>query len=570
MEYCMDWEKKFMESRQPAVKLEIALERLMEPENLTGQWEQVYEKYLSERVCPALMRLVQRGEPEKLRKFLAWGIASRGQCVRVLMESSVKNPEIRLLLMGFHGETEDTSENGILSLKDAARQAWELTCASLASEIPYLRLFFAEFQISQAPAHLYTGTDGLNTFLQPRQVVECFQKKNLRGLYLHIMAHVLYGHVLSHREYSRELWDISCDISAWKLREKVFGLSVEDKGEKVALAGLEELFPPSLKLEHAVQVCEYLTGEPLKWEQACRLLENFPRDAHDYWYEQKHSSRQNCTSGGDGGSGDSLRAGQKERAVYLECLQKKLAAAETYRRGLETSFRPRRRGQTPGSRYELLRLREEGKYDFHRYLERFASVREEMQTDEDSFDFGYYMLGLARYGNMPLVEPLEYMEARRVEELVIAIDTSGSCSVKVVRRFLEETRNLLTRGENFFRKMNVHIIQCDSMIQQHQVITSVEDWQRYEQKLTVEGRGGTDFTPVFSFVEKLRDQGKLNNLKGLLYFTDGDGVYPRVPTDYETIFVFTDREFLEGDTAREIPSWVVRLCLDMPKEGKQP
>ena len=157
-----------------------------------------------------------------------------------------------------------------------------------------------------------------------------------------------------------------------------------------------------------------------------------------------------------------------------------------------------------------------------------------------------------------------------MEELVIAIDTSGSCSVEVVRRFLEEARNLLTRRENFFRKMNVHIIQCDSMIQQHQVITSVEDWQRYEQKLTVEGRGGTDFTPVFSYVEKLRDQGKLKNLKGLLYFTDGDGVYPRVPTDYETIFVFTDREFLEGDTAREIPSWVVRLCLDMPKEGKQP
>ena len=42
-----------MESRQPAVKLEIALERLMEPENLSGQWEQVYGKYLSERVCPA-------------------------------------------------------------------------------------------------------------------------------------------------------------------------------------------------------------------------------------------------------------------------------------------------------------------------------------------------------------------------------------------------------------------------------------------------------------------------------------------------------------------------------------
>ncbi len=566
----MDWEKKFMESRQPAVKLEIAMERLMEPEDLSGQWEQVYEKYLSERVCPALMSLVRQGKPEKLRRFLAWGIASREQCVRVLMESSVKNPEIRLLLMGFDRETENTPENGILTMEDAARQAWELAGASLAWEIAYLGLFFSEFQISQAPGHLYTGTDGLNIYLQPRQVVECFQKKNLRELYLHMMAHVLYGHVLSSKKYSRKLWDISCDISAWKLRQNVFGLSVDDRKEQEALAALEELFLPSIQLEQAVQVCEYLIDKPQKLEQAHGLLENFPRDDHDYWYGPQDSFGQNCAFGGEGGCGDGTWAGQRQRAVYLERIKKKLAAAKIYREKLEASLRPRRRGQTPGSRYELLRLREEGKYDFHRYLERFASVREELQTDEDSFDYGYYMLGLARYGNMPLIEPLEYMEARRVEELVIAIDTSGSCSVEVVRRFLEETRNLLTRKENFFRKMNVHIIQCDSMIQQHQVITSVEDWQRYERKLTVEGRGGTDFTPVFSYVEKLRDQGKLKNLKGLLYFTDGDGVYPRVPTDYETIFVFTDREFLEGDTAREIPAWAVRLCLDIPKEGKQP
>ena len=122
---------------------------------------------------------------------------------------------------------------------------------------------------------------------------------------------------------------------------------------------------------------------------------------------------------------------------------------------------------------------------------------------------------------------------------------------------------MLTRREDFFRKMNVHIIQCDSMIQQHQVITSVEDWKRYERGLTVEGRGGTDFTPVFRFVERLRREGALKALKGLLYFTDGDGIYPRQPTDYETAFVFADKKALEGEQAAQVPGWAVKLCLEI-------
>ena len=95
------------------------------------------------------------------------------------------------------------------------------------------------------------------------------------------------------------------------------------------------------------------------------------------------------------------------------------------------------------------------------------------------------------------------------------------------------------------------------------MITSVEDWKRYERGLTVEGRGGTDFTPVFRFVERLRREGALKALKGLLYFTDGDGIYPRQPTDYETAFVFADKKALEGEQAAQVPGWAVKLCLEI-------
>ena len=156
-------------------------------------------------------------------------------------------------------------------------------------------------------------------------------------------------------------------------------------------------------------------------------------------------------------------------------------------------------------------------YDYRRFLKQFAVCREEMQLDMDNFDYIPYLYGLEQYGNMLLVEPLETTEVNRLEELVIAIDTSGSCSGEIVCRFLDETWQILSSRENFFRKMNVHLIQCDSAIQAHTVIHSPEEWAAFSKGFRILGRGGTDFTPVFSYVETLQQNGELKNLKGLFY-----------------------------------------------------
>lgn len=216
------------------------------------------------------------------------------------------------------------------------------------------------------------------------------------------------------------------------------------------------------------------------------------------------------------------------------------------------------RGNFAGEDSEELIVNNAGTYDFSRFLRQFARRGEELKTDTDSFDYIPYLYGLEHYGNIPLIEHLEYQEISRLEELVIAIDTSGSCSLETVRKFMEETYNILSGHENFFRKMNVYVIQCDSFIQDVAHITSEQDWKDYLSSLTIHGRGGTDFRPVFEYVEELRHKRKLKNLKGLLYFTDGDGIYPETATDYQTAFVF----YKEKEYHQKVPSWAVSLTLD--------
>ena len=75
------------------------------------------------------------------------------------------------------------------------------------------------------------------------------------------------------------------------------------------------------------------------------------------------------------------------------------------------------------------------------------------------------MYGLQHYGNMPLIEENEFREAKKIEELVIAIDTSASCKEKLVQQFLNETGAILKHQESFFHKVHIRIIECDNQIQ---------------------------------------------------------------------------------------------------------
>ena len=149
-----------------------------------------------------------------------------------------------------------------------------------------------------------------------------------------------------------------------------------------------------------------------------------------------------------------------------------------------------------------------------------------MQINDDEFDYVYYTYGLNLYGNLPLVEPLEYKDVNKIKEFVVVLDTSASCRGKVVQAFLNKTYNILKSSENFFRKVNIHIIQCDSQVRRDTKITNDEEFEAFMKEGQLEGFGSTDFRPAFAYVNNAIENGVFENLKGLIYFTDGYGVFP--------------------------------------------
>ena len=212
-----------------------------------------------------------------------------------------------------------------------------------------------------------------------------------------------------------------------------------------------------------------------------------------------------------------------------------------------------------GSLLRTLKFVTKRRKSYKDFLKRFAAIHEETKIDPDSFDYGFYQYGFDMYGNIPLVEENEYRESKKIKTLVIAIDTSASCQEHLVQRFLNETADILSRQESFFHKADILIIECDDRVQEEIYLKSPEELKHFARGFKVRGGYGTDFRPVFKRIGELEKAGRLKNLKGMMYFTDGYGTFPAKKVPWDTAIV------LFGDEAEEpdrLPDWAYKLYLD--------
>lgn len=304
-------------------------------------------------------------------------------------------------------------------------------------------------------------------------------------------------------------------------------------------------FPRSLLRRETYRKLE-LSGHVLNAERVCSLLaewkltdkelnmleEEFRVDDHRYWEKD----------------GQKRPPDQQMQRKWKDIDEKMETDLETFSKEAAD-----KNGDFLGG----LRVENRERHDYREFLRKFSVFREELKADPDTFDYGFYSYGMSLYGNMPLIEPLETREEHRIEEFAVVIDTSMSCSGELIRKFLEETYSVLTENESFFQKVNVHIIQCDEKVHQDVKITSGEELEDYMEHFQLYGEGGTDFRPAFEYVEELRQNREFTDLKGMIYFTDGYGIYPEKMPAWRTAFVFLEEDYRDVD----VPPWAIKLIL---------
>lgn len=354
-------------------------------------------------------------------------------------------------------------------------------------------------------------------------------------LNLHMVLHCLFRHLAKRRGRDAALWDLACDAAVESVIDSLPHACIAERQ-----APARELFLSECRREMKVLSAEgvyrlLLRQRPPAYKIAS-LSRLFAMDDHGLWDPESREDRRRSERQDQAWQDAASRA----RTALDSLVSEKGAGGENVREQLSISARD--------------------DVDYRRFLRRFAAPREVLRADGDAFDYIYYTYGLSRYGNMPLIEPPETREERRIEDFVIAIDTSMSTSGTLVREFLASTYAILRSTDSFTRKLNIHILQCDDQLRSDRKITSLEELRRYMEALPLSGGSATDFRPVFEHVDRLLREGSFTNLRGLLYFTDGMGVYPTKRPDYEVAFVLLE----EPPLSVKMPPWAIRIMPSLP------
>lgn len=419
---------------------------------------------------------------------------------------------------------------------------------TLAKNELYFRMRFLDVALSSFRYMLdgeidVIGTDGFCMYFHPRTLGGLYRQGRVlvNRAYLHMVLHCVFRHLIRRDGRDETYWNLACDIVTESMIDSMQFRSVRRSRSWLRRDTYQKLSDRILVLTP-----EKVYGILREWElpekKLWQLAAEFRVDDHRYWPADEDKKRQN-----------EIENQWKDKSEQIE------TDMETFSKEASSDS---------GNLLEQVKVENKERFDYKQFLRKFSVLKEEMSVDPDSFDYVFYSYGLQLFGNMPLIEPQEWKESQKIEEFVIAIDTSMSCSGELVKKFLEETFSVLSENESFFRKVNIRIIQCDDQIRVDKKVTNKEELAAYMEHLELQGEGGTDFRPVFSYVQELMEQHAFQRLKGLIYFTDGQGIYPSKKPPYETAFVFLKEDYEDVD----VPSWAIKLILeeeDLNKGGNE-
>ncbi len=437
-----------------------------------------------------------------------------------------------------------------------SRLRW-ISIPELVLEDPDLALVLADVPLA---------TEGTAILYDPLKLCRLYanDKNNGPRVYLHLLLHGVFRHFDVDASILRPLWNLACDMAVEGVINSLDLPSLTNAKSILQQNKLARLAPAVGNLLTAEKIYAFLRQHPPTESELKQLTELFSPDDHSVWYAHAlrvvlaNASVEDKPSAGEQPDGAGSQQGKSGDIAALNAVHEAWqSVAERIQTDLETFHK--QRGDAAGSLMQNLRAVNREKYDYTAFLRKFAVPGEAMRISDDEFDYVYYTYGMKLFPKkrMPLIEPLEYRETKRIREFVIAIDTSGSVAGEQVQMFLQKTYNILQSTESFFSRINVHILQCDAKIQKDVKITSREEFDRYLKGMKIKGLGGTDFRPVFQLVNQMITEREFIHLCGLIYFTDGYGIFPEQMPAYKTAFIFVE----DGYEIPEVPVWAMKLVL---------
>ena len=305
--------------------------------------------------------------------------------------------------------------------KQLAERALSLSRDELYTDMPFFGMALSKLIYSSDHRLMTTATDGEYLYYHEDHILKLFKDNPiyLNRLYLHSLLHLLFAHPWLKGDRDTRLWGIAADMAVEYAIDRMDKPSVKRVMGLTRTTWYERLEKSGRGISAAVIYRELLDNPHDKNEQ---LYREFFADDHVFWPKEKRLSEQQMM------------------------IQKK------WQQTAKQTEEKRRSGHDDGDGSAAMSYQiraSKSRRNYRDFLHRFTVLHEELQIDPDEFDTGYYIYGLSLYKNMPLIEPVETKEIKRIRDFCVVVDTSYSTSGELIRSFLRETLMLIKDSDSF-------------------------------------------------------------------------------------------------------------------------
>ena len=389
-------------------------------------------------------------------------------------------------------------------------------------------------------------TDGKHLFFQPEKILKLREPEKKMGIAaLHIIMHGILGHFENVDLYKKRRlnWDVM-DLTVTRLLYMMGEMAWDDLNKDcMSLLELSESELGS-SLYYKAEKDKALQR---KIRRLITMLEGpGALDDHAAW---ALPSLKNGEMEGEGSPGDDWK--EIRMVLFGSLCKDEKGLLKNPSRVVDLLSGGSCYGNSAGNGEKDVEAEGKAIRSYRDLIDELSSSRETVR-EEDILDPILYTYGLELYGDVPLVEPVELAEHKSMNSVVVAVDTSGSCTNEL-DRFWEETLGFYREIASDGGMKKLHFLECDTGIQFEKCYESAEELLSEEMHHGFHGLGGTSFEPVFEKAQEYIKEGEI--IDCMIYFSDGWGSFPKEKPEYPVYFVLPHEEggFFTGNT---IPEWV--------------
>ena len=315
-------------------------------------------------------------------------------------------------------------------------------------------------------------TDGESIGFSP-EFVEMLHIAEVKGVIAHEVLHVALNHTTRRGERDHKEWNQACDYAVNAML-KAANIDIPKGG----------LFDARFKDETAEKIHAELFGK---------------KKEEDNGNSNSNKTGQNQQQQQQGGSSPHQKDGTKQEKLsgageVRDFKDGKATEAEKEQKEQESKIQQtqaanmaEKAGSLQGSIKEHVTAINEPKVDWKEVLNRFI-------TQQVKNDYSFKRIN-TRYLGMGVMLPSLYNTT--LAPVLLAVDTSGSITNADKRQFATEIEEIVS-----LYNVEVQVVYCDTAIRGTESFTI----DNLPIKLETKGGGGTKFSPVMSYVEKMEEE----------------------------------------------------------------